>query len=98
MTCYTLVTVPYTMNGVTAANLFTAALGETPTMTEIAQTNCRRAGTECASGVASLSCARATITMAPGRIYSVFTDGETTADGVKLKRPTGGMLACRSPI
>lgn len=84
----TLASIPFTMNAVTAANLLTAALVETPVVTTIAGTTCRRAGSEYKWGGLTLVSAGA-ITMAPGAIYSVFTDGATTANGVDVETTNG---------
>jgi hypothetical protein len=84
----TLASIPYTMNAVTAANQLTAALGETPVITEIAQTGCRRAGSEYAWGDLVLVTA-GDITMAPGAVFTVSAKGETTAGGVIVETTNG---------
>lgn len=84
----TLVTIPFTTDGVTAANQLTEALGETPIVTEIAQTNCRRAGSEYAWGDLVLVSA-GSITMAPGASFTVGATGATTASGVDVETTNG---------
>lgn len=84
----TLASIPYTMNAITAANLLTESLGETPVITEIAQTNCRRAGSEYAWGDLVLVTA-GTITMAPGAIFTVSATGATTGGGVVVETTNG---------
>jgi hypothetical protein len=84
----TLVTIPFTTDGVTAANQLTEVLGETPIVTVIEQTNCRRAGSEYAWGDFVLESA-GTITMAPGASFSVGTTGETTASGIQVETTNG---------
>jgi hypothetical protein len=84
----TLVTIPFTIDGVTAANQLTAALGETPTVTVIEQTNCRRAGSEYAWGDFVIVSA-GSITMAPGASFTVAATGEATASGIHVETTNG---------
>ncbi len=84
----TLVSVPFTTDGVTAANQLTAALGETPTVAAIAGSGCRRAGSEFKWGGLTLISAGA-ITMAPGAVFSVVTDGATTGSGINIETTNG---------
>jgi hypothetical protein len=84
----TLATIPYTGDPIAAANELTATLGETPTITTIVQTNCRRAGSEYAWGGLVLVTA-GTITSAPGAVFSISTTSATTGGGVDVKTTNG---------
>ena len=84
----TLATIPFTGDPIAAANQLTATLGETPTITTIAQTNCRRAGSEYAWGELVLVTA-GTITSAPGAVFSISARSAATPGGVDIKTTNG---------
>jgi hypothetical protein len=83
-----IIDIPFTTNGDTAAAQLETALGVSPALNSVAQSNCRRPGNIYDFGGFELDGA-GTITTASPAVFSVIVRAATTSNGVFVRGPGG---------